>query len=86
MDTKATGEESVAATQHDCPATFLFPLLLDPRRVPPPPPSRFPQSGINPEGGGGAATTTTVTLGVYFVRLSVILMRYIIRKATKKKY
>jgi hypothetical protein len=56
-----------------------------PQRVPPPPPSRFPQSGINPGGGGGAATTTTVSLGVYFIRLSVILMRYIIRKATKKK-
>ena len=28
MDTMATGEESVAATQHDHPATFPFPLTL----------------------------------------------------------
>jgi hypothetical protein len=46
MDTKATGEESVAATQHDRPATFpfllLLLLLLDASRLPRHPDSRSP--------------------------------------------
>jgi hypothetical protein len=49
MDTKATGEESVAATQHDRPATFpflllLLLLLLDASRHPCHPDSRSPAS------------------------------------------
>ena len=90
MDKMATGRSrwrrhNMIIRQHSPFPSSPPPPPPPPRRVPPPLPSRFPQSGINPKGGGGAATTTTVTLGVYLIRLSVILMRYIIRKATKKK-